>query len=68
MKVVLNGESRDLGAAPTVDQAVEATGAHSSRRGIAVAVEGEVVTRGEWATRVLREGEHVELLQAVQGG
>jgi thiamine biosynthesis protein ThiS len=32
-----------------------------------VAVDGEVVPRGEWDSE-LREGQRVEILQAVQGG
>jgi sulfur carrier protein len=49
-----------------VDAAVEVTGAPN--RGVAVAVDGEVVPRGEWASTTLSEGQKVEVLQAVQGG
>ena len=37
-------------------------------RGVAVAVDGEVVPRGEWATTEVRDGQQVEVLHAVQGG
>lgn len=37
-------------------------------RGVAVAVDAEVVPRGAWAAEELREGAHVEVLHAVQGG
>ena len=37
-------------------------------RGIAVAVNGELVTRAEWEARALREGDAVEIVRAVQGG
>ena len=37
-------------------------------RGIAVALDGEVVPRGEWGSTVLREGQAVEVLAAIQGG
>jgi sulfur carrier protein len=37
-------------------------------RGVAVALDGEVVPRGSWATTRLREGQAVEVLRAVQGG
>lgn len=37
-------------------------------RGVAVALDGEVVPRGRWATTRLREGQAVEVLRAVQGG
>ena len=37
-------------------------------RGVAVAVDAEVVPRGEWATFVVPDGAHVEVVTAVQGG
>ena len=37
-------------------------------RGIAVAVDGEVVTRRTWADRPLAAGEQVEVLSIAQGG
>jgi sulfur carrier protein len=66
MRVILNGEPRELDDGATVDAAVQVTGAPD--RGVAVAVDGEVVPRGEWTSTELREGQRVEVLQAVQGG
>ena len=66
--VTLNGEPRELPADATVDSAVRAAGAPGEARGVAVAVDGEVVPRGEWERTSLREGQHVEVLRAVQGG
>ena len=66
--VVLNGERAELPAEATVTAAVEATGAPAGGRGVAVAVDGEVVSRGEWESIELREGQRVEVVQAVQGG
>jgi sulfur carrier protein len=37
-------------------------------RGIAIALNGEVVPRTEWDDRMLTDGDAVELLVAVQGG
>ena len=68
MRVVVNGESRELPDDATVAQAVSVTGAAEAERGVAVAVEGEVVPRGQWEGRVLAEGESVEVVHAVQGG
>ena len=68
MRVVLNGESCELRDGATVDDAVEASGAPPEGRGVAVAVDGEVVPRGRWAGTILGEGQRVEVLQAVQGG
>jgi len=68
MRVLLNGEPRDLRDGATVADAVDASGASESGAGVAVAVEGEVVPRSRWAQDALAEGQRVEVLQAVQGG
>ena len=68
MKVVLNGGEQELPDEATVDDAVAASGAPDSRRGLAVAVDGEVAPRSEWGSTRLAEGQRVEVLQAVQGG
>ena len=65
--ITLNGELRQLGARATDEDAVLATGA-ADGRGVAVALDGEVVPRGEWATTRVRDGQQVEVLRAVQGG
>jgi sulfur carrier protein len=68
VNVVLNGEPVELRDGATVGEAVAASGAHESRRGVAVAIDGEVVPRGEWDGTELHEGQRIEVLQAVQGG
>ena len=68
MKVLLNGEPRDLHDGATVVDAVDASGAPESHDGVAVAVDGEVIPRGRWSDQPLAEGQHVEVLTAVQGG
>ena len=66
--VVLNGERQELPDGATVEVAVIATGAPADGRGVAAALDGEVVPRGKWATTPVREGQQVEVLRAVQGG
>ena len=68
LTVVLNGEAHQLPDGATVLDAGRAVGASDDRRGVAAAVEGEVVPRGEWESRPLTGDERVEVLQAVQGG
>ena len=65
--ITINGERRELGDRATIEVAVRASGALDGR-GVAVALDGEVVPRGEWATTEVREGQQVEVLHAVQGG
>ncbi len=66
--VMLNGERRELGGHATVAAAARLAGAPEDGRGVAVALDGEVVPRGEWATTEVREGQELEVLRAVQGG
>ena len=68
MTIWVNGEQRDLPAGATVAQAVEAVGAASDGRGLAAAVDGEVVPRDRWPETSLEDGQRVEVVQAVQGG
>ena len=64
--VLLNGEPRELGVRATVADAVAAAGAPD--RGVAVAVDGEVVHRAAWEQTPLGDGQRIEVLEAVQGG
>ena len=65
--VTLNGERRELAEPATIESAVRAIGAPDGR-GVAVALDGEVVPRSEWATTAVSDGQQVEVLHAVQGG
>jgi sulfur carrier protein len=40
----------------------------ADRRGVAAAVNGEVVPRASWETRMLREKDRVIVIRATQGG
>jgi len=66
--VIINGRERPLPDGATAADAVRAAGAAQDARGVAVAVDGEVVVRGHWADAPLAEGARVEVLHAVQGG
>lgn len=66
IRVTVNGEELTLDAGATVATLVEAVGA--GPRGIAVAVDGDLVTRRAWGDTPLTGGEHVEILTIAQGG
>jgi sulfur carrier protein len=68
MLVIVNGEPRELPAEATVASAIELLGVAPEGRGVAVALEGEVVPRGAWGGVSLTEGARVEVVVAVQGG
>ena len=68
MLAVVNGRSQELQPGLTIQSLIDSLHASAEGRGVAVAVDGEVVPRGAWAQTVLREGAHVEIVAAVQGG
>jgi sulfur carrier protein len=68
MRVVLNGNEAELDDGATVLAAVEALDLPASGRGVAVAVDAEVVPRTQWDTHELNEGARIEVLRAIQGG
>jgi sulfur carrier protein len=66
MTVVVNGEPRELHDGATVADVVrELT---DGQRGVAVALDGEVVPRSEWETTTVAAANRIEVLRAVQGG
>jgi sulfur carrier protein len=68
MTIELNGERFEIPSGASIRDAVAAAGADPDQRGIAVAVDGEVVPKRDWPARRLSEGSRIELVQAVQGG
>jgi sulfur carrier protein len=66
--IELNGERVEVEEGSSVADAVERAGAAAQPRGIAVAVDGEVVPRSAWERIGLRDGQRVEVLGAIQGG
>jgi len=66
VEVTVNGEPRRLPEGATVAWLVDDMGA--GRRGVAVAIDAEVVLRSSWETTLLRSGARIEVLRAVQGG
>jgi sulfur carrier protein len=68
MIVALNGRPARLPDGATVADAVREAGANGEGRGVAVAVNGEVVRRVEWSKHKLESNQNVEVVHAVQGG
>ncbi|MBA9006629.1 MULTISPECIES: sulfur carrier protein ThiS [Thermomonospora] len=66
MKVVVNGEPRELPEGTTVAAVVASV--TPAAAGVAVAVNDEVVGRRAWNETTVRDGDRVEVLTAVQGG
>jgi sulfur carrier protein len=68
ISVQLNGEWHELADGATVADAVTSLGVPLDARGVAVAVDREVVRRGAWADTPLTGGARIEILTAIQGG
>ena len=66
MNVVVNGEPTELESGATVEAVLASL--ELPDRGVAVAVDAEVVPRGEWPAHELSDGARVEVLRAIQGG
>ena len=66
MTVTVNGTPRDLPSGVTLSDVVGQLA--PSPKGVAVAVNGEVVPRSAWPSTPLAERDEVEVVTAVQGG
>jgi sulfur carrier protein len=64
----LNGELSDIAAGETVAVVLARLDLSPQARGVAVAVDGEVVPRAQWHSFELTEHARVEVLTAMQGG
>lgn len=63
----VNGEARETSAG-TVVQLLRQLDLGKTSTGLAVAVNGAIVPRSDWAGYPLRNGDRVEVVGAVQGG
>jgi sulfur carrier protein len=66
-RIRLNGQD-EVVAAVTLAGLLEEKAVDVAQRGIAVAVNGEVVPRAAWANTPLRPGDRIEIVRARQGG
>lgn len=62
----VNGDPSDVAPGTTVTELLRAIDAPD--RGVAVAVDGEVVPRGAWGETAIADEAKVEVVMAVQGG
>ena len=66
MDVVINGEPQAIPEGATVASVLAQL--DLPPRGIAVALDREVIPRGQWDRTVLGDGSRLEVVRAVQGG
>jgi sulfur carrier protein len=65
--LMVNGVAEPLEAS-TVAALLAARDIAPDGRGVAVAINGAVVRRADWATTALNPGDTVEIVRAMQGG
>ena len=63
----VNGQDEPLIAA-TLAALLEEKAVDTGQRGIAVALNGEIVPRAAWPQTALRPGDSIEIVRALQGG
>jgi sulfur carrier protein len=65
MRLVINGEERNLAAA-TLEALIEELGMKGDR--VAVEVNREIVPRERWSATALKDGDRLEIVHFVGGG
>ena len=68
MQITLNGENRNVGNGISIRDLLIDLAHDPDRRGVAVAVNAEIVVRAKWPTTRLGSGDRVDIIAAVQGG
>jgi sulfur carrier protein len=68
MRVIVNGTETEMSDEATVVSVLEHLGRGPAPKGVAVAINGEVVPKAAWTDTPLQAEDHVEVLTAVGGG
>lgn len=68
MSAIVNGAPRPVERGTTVADLIAELGHDPGGRGVAAAVNGEVVPRSAWGSTAVSDGDRVEILAAIGGG
>jgi sulfur carrier protein len=68
MIIHVNGQPREVAPPVRLSDVLDLPEGASTPRGVAVAVNGEVIPKSRHAATELNEGARVEIVKAVQGG
>ena len=68
MNALVNGAPRVVDSGTTVADLIADLGHDPSGRGVAAALNGEVVPRARWRATAVGDGDRVEILTAIGGG
>lgn len=67
MIVNVNNKACELPISASVSTLLDTIGVNA-RKGVAIAVNSDVVPQAEWATRTLNENDKIMIIKATQGG
>jgi sulfur carrier protein len=68
MNIKVNSETKEVSPGLTLHQLLLELEIDPSRPGIAVAINGEVVLRKQWAEMEIQPDSEIEIIRAAQGG
>lgn len=66
MKLIFNKQEIEIAGTPSLGELLQARGI--APKGVAVAVNGKVITRAAWNDTTLAEGDKIMVITAVCGG
>ncbi len=66
MRLVINGEEKELAGVSTLASLVEQLGLKADR--LAIELNRDIVPRGKWSDTALNEGDRLEIVHFVGGG
>jgi thiamine biosynthesis protein ThiS len=66
LEIIVNGESQDVPNQITIEELISRIGLRSDR--LAVERNHEVVSRSQWPSVLLKEGDRLEIIHFVGGG
>jgi len=66
--IFVNGTPHDVPDRATISELLVSLSIDPRAPGIAVAVDAEIATRGDWTSHEVRDGARVEIVTATQGG
>lgn len=68
MKIYVNGQEESVEKNITLEEFLKTKRISKEDKGIAIALNDDVISKSEWSSRTLEEGARVEIVRAVQGG
>jgi len=68
MQLTVNGDFQDVEDNLTIANLLVSVDLDPDQKGIAVAINAEVIARSSWPDLQLNDGDRVDIIHAVQGG